>query len=117
MSSSWLLAHLLLGGVALGLAFLLAGALRALRAGRWRLDQLEIALGRRLGRPPGTRAPAFSLPSVQGARVALKDFAGRRVLLVFTQSDAHPWQQLVPELNRLQRRGSPRVLLIETGGP
>jgi peroxiredoxin len=114
---SWLLAHLLLGGVALGLAFLLAGALRALRAGRWRLEQLEIALGRRLGRPPGTRAPAFSLPSVQGTRVALKDFAGRRVLLVFTWSGAHPWQQLVPELNRLQRRGDPRVLLIETGGP
>jgi peroxiredoxin len=116
VSTSWLLAHLLLGSVALGLAFLLLGALRALRAWGWRLEQLEVALSGRLGLPPGTRAPAFALPSVQGARVALKGFAGRRVLLVFTQCSRHPWQELLGELNRLQRRGSPQVLLVETGG-
>jgi peroxiredoxin len=112
-----LVAHLLLGGVALGLAFLLIGALRALRVWGWRLEQIEITLSRRLGRPAGTKARAFTLPSVQGDRVALKAFAGRRVLLVFTKSDGHPWQQLLAELNRLQRRGDVQVLLIETGGP
>jgi methylamine dehydrogenase accessory protein MauD len=117
VSTSWLLSHLVLWGVTLGLAFLLVGALRALRLGRWRLEQLAVALSGRLGLPPGTKAPAFTLPSVQGARVALKGFAGRRVLLVFTQSNSHPWQDLLPELNRLQRRGNPQVLLVETGGP
>jgi methylamine dehydrogenase accessory protein MauD len=117
MNAFWLIAHLLLWGTALGVALLLVGAFRCLAMRAWRLEQLEIALGGRLGLPPGTRAPAFSLPSVQGARVALKRFAGRRVLLVFTQGSQGPWQQLLPELNRLQRRGSLQVLLIETGGP
>jgi peroxiredoxin len=103
--------------VALGLAFLLIGALRALRVWGWRLEQMEMTLSRRLGLPPGTKARAFTLPSVQGDRVTLKGFAGRRVLLVFTKSDGHPWQQLLAELNHLQRRGDVQVLLIETGGP
>jgi peroxiredoxin len=103
--------------VALGLAFLLIGTLRALRVWGWRLEQIEITLSRRLGLPPGAKARAFTLPSVQGARVALKSFAGRRVLLVFTKSDGHPWQQLLAELNRLQQRGDVQALLIETGGP
>jgi hypothetical protein len=77
VSTSWLLSHLILWGVTLGLAFLLVGALRALRLGRWRLEQLAVALSGRLGLPPGTRAPAFTLSSVQGARVDLKGFAGR----------------------------------------
>jgi peroxiredoxin len=102
--------------VALGLAFLLIGVFRALRVWAWRLEQIELTFSRRLGLPPGTKAQAFSLPSVQGARVTLKGFAGRRVLLVLTKSDSHPWQQLLAELNRLQRRGDVRVLLIETGG-
>jgi hypothetical protein len=87
------------------LGFLLLGALRALGLLRWRLEQLEVALSGRLGVSPGTKAPAFSLPSVQGVRVALKGFTGRRVLLVFVQSRSHPWQQLLPELNRLQQQG------------
>jgi hypothetical protein len=114
MGAFWLVAHLVLWGTALGVAFLLLGAFRSLAVRRWRVEQLEIALSGRLGLPPGTKAPAFALPSLQGARVALKDFAGRRALLVFTQSNRHPWQELLPELNRLQRRGSPQVLLIET---
>jgi methylamine dehydrogenase accessory protein MauD len=117
MNAFWLIAHLLLWGTALGVALLLVGAFRSLAVRTWRLEQLEIALSGRLGLPPGTQAPAFSLPDVQGARVALKRFAGRRVLLVFTQGSQGPWQALLPELNRLQRRGDLQVLLIETGGP
>jgi methylamine dehydrogenase accessory protein MauD len=117
MGGFWLVAHLLLWGTALGVAFLLVGALRSLAVRTWRQEQLEVALSGRLGLPPGTRAPAFALPSVQGARVTLKSFAGRRVLLVFTQISGHRWQQLLPELNRLQQGGSVQVLLIETGGP
>jgi methylamine dehydrogenase accessory protein MauD len=117
MNAFWLIAHLLLWGTALGVALLLVGAFRSLAVRTWRLEQLEVALCGRLGLPPGSRAPAFSLPDAQGARVALKRFAGRRVLLVFTQGSQGPGQPLLPELNRLQRRGDLQVLLVETGGP
>ena len=36
---------------------------------------------------PGTKAPAFRLPSDVGAPVALKDFAGRPVVLYFYPKD------------------------------
>jgi methylamine dehydrogenase accessory protein MauD len=117
MIAFWGVTHLILWVAALALGFLLVGALRALRVWGWRLEQLEFALAGRLGLPPGTTAPAFALPSAAGARVALKSLAGRRVLLVFMQSRSHPWQQLLPELSRLQQRGPLAVLLIETGGP
>ena len=106
MSTSWLIAHLVLWGLALGEAFLLIGAFRTLSVWTWRLEQMELALSGRLGLSPGTKAPGFTLLSVRGARVALKSFAGHQVLVVFTKIDSHPWQQLLPELNRLQRRGS-----------
>jgi peroxiredoxin len=101
---------------ALGLGFLVMGALRALRVWGWRLEQLESALSGRCGLPPGAKAPAFSLRSQQGGWVSLTSFTGRRVLLVFMQSGGHPWQQLLPELNRLQHQETLQVLLVETGG-
>src|SRR5689334_9325984 len=116
MGSLWLFTHLILWVAALGLGFLLLGALLALRVWGWRLEQLEVALSGRLGLPPGAKAPAFSLRSVQGTRVALKGLTGRRVLLVFMQSGGHPWQQLMPELNRLHHQSTLKVLLVETGG-
>jgi peroxiredoxin len=116
MEQLWVVAHLVLGMAVLGVAFLLVGALRAFNGWTWRLEQLEADLSSRRGLPPGTKAPRFSLPTVQGATVALKSFAGRRLLLVFTRSDGQPWPQLLPELNRVQQRGNLQVLLIETGG-
>jgi len=38
----------------------------------------------------GTKAPAFSLLSDEGNEVALKDFAGRRVLLFFFPKASTP---------------------------
>jgi peroxiredoxin len=90
--------------------------LRASRVWDWRLEQMEIALSGRLGLSPGTKAPAFALPSVQGARVVLRRFAGRRLLLVFSKMADHPWNDLMRELNRLQLQATLPVLLIETGG-
>jgi methylamine dehydrogenase accessory protein MauD len=116
VNAFWVISQLVLGCAVLGLALLLLGALRGLKRWAWRLEQLEADLSSRRGLPPGTTAPRFSLPSMQGASVALKNFADRRVLLVFTRSDGHPWPQLLPELNRLQQRGAIQVLLIETGG-
>jgi methylamine dehydrogenase accessory protein MauD len=117
MDTFWPLSNLALWMTALGLGFLLVGTLRALRVWTWRLEQLEFALSSRLGLPPGTKAPTFTLSSLQGARVALKSFIGRRVLLIFTKISGHPWQQLLLELNRVQHSRSVQVLLIETGGP
>src|SRR6266849_2024638 len=106
------------------LGFLLLGTLRALGLLTWRLEQLEATTPKRLGRDglkPGKKAPDFSLPSADGKEVALHDFAGRKVLLVFTQSGCSPCQKIVPELNRLAAVGRianpshPQVLVVNNG--
>src|SRR5262249_16921288 len=102
----------------LSLAFLLLGALRALGLLRWRLDQLEATTPSRLGRgglKQGKKAPEFTLPSVAGGEVSLHDFAGRKVLLVFTQSGCGPCHRILPELNKLQRGGAVQVLVVNNG--
>lgn len=110
-------AWLLVAGFALLMGFFLVGALRSLAVANWRLEHLEVVHSRRQGLAPGAKAPAFSLPSTAGPRVRLKRLAGRRVLLVFTQSREHPWKPLMAELNRLGRQGQLQVLLVETGAP
>jgi len=39
---------------------------------------------------PGTKAPAFRLQSDEGKEIALKDFAGKRVLLFFFPKASTP---------------------------
>jgi methylamine dehydrogenase accessory protein MauD len=98
------------------LGFLLLGALRTLGLLRWRLEQLEATTPRRIGRDGlkhGKKAPDFTLPSAAGPEVALHDFAGRKVLLVFTQAGCSPCQAIVPELNRLG--GDVQVLVVNNG--
>lgn len=58
-----------------------------------------------LGLAPGTPAPAFSLPSVAGGRVALGDLLelGRPVLLLFTSPTCGPCAMLMPEVARWQQ--------------
>jgi peroxiredoxin len=51
---------------------------------------------------------------VTRAEVALHDFAGHKVLLVFTQSGWGPCEQIVPDLNRLTRRDV-QVLVVNRG--
>src|SRR5262249_50815735 len=73
----------------------------------------------RLGRSGikvGKKAPDFTLPAVTGAQVALHDFAGQRVLLVFTQIGCGPCRQIMPELNRLAN-GNLQVLVVNNGDP
>ena len=100
------------------LGFLLLGALRSLGLLRWRLEQLEATTPSRTGRgglKPGKKAPDFTLPCVTGGEVSLHDFAGRRVFLVFTQSGCKPCHGVVPDLNKLQRRGDVQVLVVNNG--
>jgi len=55
----------------------------------------------RNGLPPGTPAPAFTLPDVHGNTVSLDTYRGRRVLLVFTDPHCGPCDQIAPELAHL----------------
>jgi peroxiredoxin len=53
-------------------------------------------------------------PQRIGTEVSLHDLAGRKVLLVFTQSGCGPCRTVIPELNRLER-GDTQVLVINNG--
>jgi methylamine dehydrogenase accessory protein MauD len=113
-----LAAFVLLWLIVLFLGFLLLGTLRALGLLKWRLEQLEATMPSRLGRSglkPGKKAPDFTLRSVAGTEVSLHDFAGRKVLVVFTQAGCGPCQQIMPELNRLEGRDF-QVLVLNKGG-
>ncbi len=116
MENIWFASHLVLWVVVLLVGFLLLGTLRALGLLRWRLEQVEATMPSRLGRSglkPGTKAPDFTLPSVAGTEVALHDFAGRNVLLVFVQCGCGPCHAIVPELNRLgSGNGGVQILAI-----
>jgi peroxiredoxin len=58
----------------------------------------------REGLRAGTPAPMFILPEVRGGTVALEDFRGREVLLVFSAPDCGPCDVLAPHLIRLHQR-------------
>ena len=73
------------------------GHVPALSLLSWRLEQWELASPRRQPRPRGgLPAPDFGLPAAGLGRVRLRQFAGRKVLLVFAD-DA---RDLLPELRR-----------------
>jgi methylamine dehydrogenase accessory protein MauD len=119
MSPFWFVSLVILWAVVLFLGFLLLGTLRAWGVLNWRLEQLEATTPKRLGRDglkPGKRAPDFTLPSAAGHDVSLNDFAGRKVLLVFTQSGCSPCKAVIPELNRLDRGGT-QVIVVNNGDP
>jgi len=74
----------------------------------------------RNGLRAGTPAPAFRLPDLNGGTVALEDYRGRRVLLVFTDPHCGPCDQLAPHLVRLHREHRDdglALILIGRGDP
>lgn len=121
MNTILLISSVILWLTVLGLGFLLLGTLRSLGLLEWRLDQIEAIRPARLGREGlkiGAKAVSFTLPdAVGGGDVSLDDFAGRQVLLVFTQTGCGPCHDIIPELNRVQQRGRQRVLVINNGDP
>jgi peroxiredoxin len=66
----------------------------------------------RSGLKAGTPAPEFRLPRLDGGELALEAYRGRRVLLVFSDPDCGPCQQLAPELERLHRRRPDLAVLM-----
>lgn len=73
---------------------------------------------RRSGLRPGEAAPGFRLPGVDGVERSLADFAGRPLLLVFSDAHCRPCQELMPALERVGREldGTVQLLAISRGG-
>ena len=58
------------------------------------------------GLKAGTPAPVFQLPNLQGRLVSLQEFRGRRMLLLFSDPQCGPCDELTPHLVRLHREGA-----------
>ena len=69
------------------------------------------------GLKAGTPAPAFRLADVRSGRdVALEDYRGRRVMVVFSDPHCGPCDALAPELARLhERRGEGDAAIVLVG--
>lgn len=65
----------------------------------------------RTGLPAGSLAPDFRLPLLRGGALALHEFRGRQVLLVFSDPHCGPCNALAPRLERRARR-TPRVQVL-----
>src|ERR1051326_3819940 len=61
---------------------------------------LERSRINRNGLAPGTPAPAFRLPRVDGGELSLDDYHGRAVLLVFSDPECGPCDTIAPKLGR-----------------
>lgn len=67
----------------------------------------------RTGLKAGTRAPDFLLPCTSGGKLSLADFRGRSVLLVFSDPNCGPCDELAPLLEELHvERPDLQVLVI-----
>ena len=66
----------------------------------------------RSGLKAGTPAPDFRLPRVDGGELSLVEYRGRRVLLVFSDPECGPCEQLAPDLERLHRQRSDLAVLM-----
>jgi methylamine dehydrogenase accessory protein MauD len=118
LSLPFLASYIALWLLVLLLGFLLLGALRNQALLGWRLEQLEATMPSKFNRnglKPGSRAPDFSLPDTAGDQVSLRDFAGRRVFLVFTQSGCRPCHAVLPALEKLQAKGEVQVIVVNNG--
>ncbi|PYS00779.1 MAG: hypothetical protein DMG16_14700 [Acidobacteria bacterium] len=70
----------------------------------------------REGLKKGASAPGFSLPDIHGQTVSLDQFRGRKVLLVFTDPQCGPCDELAADLVRLDRKhGNNGLAVIMVG--
>jgi peroxiredoxin len=67
----------------------------------------------RNGLKAGATAPGFTLPRIEGGELSLSDLRGERVLLVFSDPDCGPCDELAPRLQELHlQRPDLQVLAI-----
>jgi peroxiredoxin len=70
----------------------------------------------RNGLPAGAAAPNFRLPLLNGGELALEEYRGRQVLLVFSDPHCGPCDALAPQLEQLARRTpAVQVLMVSRG--
>ena len=67
----------------------------------------------RVGLKAGTPAPAFRLPRVDGGELTLEEYRGRCVLLVFSDPECGPCNQLAPQLEKFHRTFFPATRAVE----
>jgi peroxiredoxin len=71
------------------------------------------------GLKAGTLAPNFYLPDLRGNTLSLDDYRGRRVLLVFSDPNCGPCDELAPHLSRLYQQyqnSGAAIILVGRGG-
>ena len=83
---------------------------------RTRFGSLASSRIKRDGLPPGTAAPGFRLPRVEGGELSLEELRGCRVLLVFSDPTCEPCDALAPKLELAHRRAPDlQVLMVSRG--
>ncbi|HAL61465.1 MAG TPA: hypothetical protein DCP08_03550 [Chloroflexi bacterium] len=81
------------------------------------LEPLQ-AMRRAQGLEIGTEAPAFTLPDATGQMVSLGDFAGQKVLLVFSSTQCPACAEVWPHLKTFSERGEDvQIVMISLGSP
>jgi peroxiredoxin len=66
----------------------------------------------RNGLKAGVPAPDFRLPCIDGGELSLADFRGERVLLVFSDPDCGPCDELAPQLQAIHLQRSELQVLV-----
>jgi peroxiredoxin len=67
---------------------------------------------KRDGLKPGTVAPAFKLPLLDGGEMALEEYRGRKVLLVFSDPECGPCMELAPKLEKFHQEARGAAVLM-----
>jgi peroxiredoxin len=109
-----------IGEILLGAETLLAalGTTAAPRAAKKFTPSVAESKLMRDGLKAGTSAPDFKLPALDDSEVSLKDYRGRKVLLVFSDPECGPCGKVARELQHIhQANNALSVLMISRGDP
>jgi peroxiredoxin len=70
------------------------------------------------GLEPGTVAPGFTLPRLDGGRLSLQDYRGRLLLLVFSDPQCAACSVIMPKLEEVHRHAPDLpILMVSRGEP
>ena len=87
-----------------------------LKANRFGNRSLARSKMNRSGLKAGEGAPEFRLPRLDGGELALEEFRGRRLLLIFSDPHCGPCSAVAPELEKFHREHPELPLLMISRG-